>query len=103
MNNKFLSLLGLAQRAGQLKLGMDSIKQAMMDSKIKAVFIANDISENSKSKIVSAAKEFNLNVIQTQASKDEIERAIGKHTAIIGVLDENFANGLKNIIASAAM
>ena len=45
MNNKLLSLLGIARRAGRLSLGYDSAEEAMKNGKSRLLILAWDLSE----------------------------------------------------------
>ena len=48
MNDKILTLLGFATKAGKLSYGFDAVKTALAQSKSKLVLIANDLSQKSQ-------------------------------------------------------
>ena len=50
MNNKALNMLGLAQKAGKMVGGYDATNIAILNKKAMLVFIASDISNNTKEK-----------------------------------------------------
>ncbi|EFO70489.1 hypothetical protein HMPREF9211_0294 [Lactobacillus iners LactinV 01V1-a] len=57
MNNKALNMLGLAQKAGKMVGGYDATNIAILNKKAMLVFIASDISNNTKEKYCLYAKK----------------------------------------------
>ena len=98
MNNKLLSFLGITRKSGNLIFGMDKIKKEMLSGKVKLILTANDISENSLNEIKNAANKHIVNILPIPYTKNNINDFLGKYSAIIGILSENFANRIKEII-----
>jgi len=92
-------LLGLAQRAGKVVSGANSIKSvAKNKSKLKCVLIASDVSENSRRKIHSICRAGNIPLYELD-SRDEIGRAIGKgQRTVVGITDAGFYEAIKQTI-----
>ena len=97
MNNKILTLLGFASKAGKLSFGFDSSVTAMKTGKSKLIVIAEDISQKSRKEAhffadKSKVKFNDLEGIDIKAVAD----AVGKKCGIISVNDENFAKACLN-------
>ncbi len=96
-NNKFLSLLGLCQRAGKLVSGELPCEKALKGNKVKLLIISEDASNNTKKKFKNAALSKNVDIICTE-TKENIGRAIGKDLrSTVAIIDEGFAQQLKNL------
>ncbi|HEX9652999.1 MAG TPA: ribosomal L7Ae/L30e/S12e/Gadd45 family protein [bacterium] len=94
---RVLKILGFAQRAHKLTLGMDATLQAIKRGKIKAVVVAEDLSANARQKISTVANQINL-PIHTCGSKAAFARALGREeTGIIGIADAMFAKSFFEI------
>ena len=90
MNDPLLSFLGIAKKSGNIVFGMDPVKKDLLKYKIKLILITSDISKNSLKEIQNASSN-RVKIIQIDSTKDEINSAAGKYSAIIGILDKNFA------------
>ncbi len=96
-NNKILTLLGFAAKAGKLSYGMDSAKEAVLKSKSKLVVAAEDISPKSQKEIAFYSDKIGVKVLVVDTLNIEnISHAIGKRCGIVSVNDESFANGIMN-------
>ncbi len=94
MNEKALSLLGLARRAGKLSLGFDPSVDAVIHGRSELILLCEDISERSRKKITDLAGRTGVKVISPDVSMNRMGMAIGKTSGIISVDDEGFANKL---------
>ncbi len=93
--NKLLSLLGLAEKAGKVASGEFSTERAVKAGRAFAVIVAGDASGNTKQKFKSMC-EFYRAPIYFYADKDTLGHAIGKeYRASLAILDEGFAKGMK--------
>ena len=54
MNRKVISYLGFAKKSGNLLTGVNTCSFAMAKGKVKLMILAEDISENSRKKIMKA-------------------------------------------------
>ena len=93
MNNRqqILNLLGIAQRAGKIVSGEQSI--FLNSKKIYLLFVANNISKNSYTKV----KKINEPIID-QFNSFELSNAIGKTRKLIGLTDKGLANKIISLI-----
>lgn len=92
MNNKILTLLGFATKAGKLSFGMEAVKTSIKTNKSKLVVVAHDVSAKSQKEIAffTSNKEIKFLVLEN-ISLTELSAAVGRKCGIISVNDENFA------------
>lgn len=90
---KAINLLGLAQRAGRLTTGTETVIDKLNKGKIKVVIMASDIQKNTAEKVDRAARKANVPIINL-FSADEIAQAISKNRKVLGLTDAGFAKAL---------
>lgn len=100
MNDKFLSLLGMARKAGKTEFGYEKTLGSIYGKKAKAVFCANDLSEKTKRGLEIAADDTNIDIITVKYSMFEISSAVGLKTGIVTLTDFGFARKLKSLLDS---
>jgi ribosomal protein L7Ae-like RNA K-turn-binding protein len=93
MDNKQLSLLGLAKRAGKLSLGSNAAREAALGG-CPLILFAADLSPHTVRKVSAAAARGKTKTVTLHAGMDEIGAAIGKRTGVIAVHDIGFAKKL---------
>lgn len=91
MNNKVLTLLGFASKAGALAFGAARTAEAVRRHRAKSVFYANDISEKSRKEILfqcekNGVRAFALNGI----SMEMLSKGVGRSCAVVAVTDDSF-------------
>ena len=92
--DKVLSLIGLAQRAGKVASGEFATERAIKKGDASVVFVAEDSSENTKKMFNNMCTFYNV-PIYIYSDKETLGHAIGKEfRASLAVLDI----GLKNAI-----
>lgn len=92
MENKILSMLGLARRANKVILGLDNIIK--YKARCKILVLAADASDRTKRN----ATDLELETISLQLTKAEIGRALGcEGVAVLGVTDSEFANAVRKL------
>ncbi len=98
-NNKLLSMLGLARRAGRLSMGHDMAAKSIASGKARVLLFAKDISARAqKDMLVIVEKQrVSVPVIYLSSTIDEIHFALGYKAGIITVDDENFAEKIKSL------
>lgn len=100
MNEKLLSLLGIARRAGRLSLGFDAAADAMKNGKASLLLLAADLSARSAGSIAYIAEQAGVPVTTTDATMEQLGNAIGKRqTGIISVNDSGFATKINTLCA----
>ena len=95
MNDKVLSSLGLAKKAGKIMSGTNLVSTFIRgDNKPSLVLIATDASNNTKKLIESASRHHKVDCIQTTYTMDQFSDAIGAsfYISCIAVFDRGFHN-----------
>lgn len=92
MNDKFLSLLGMARRSGKLSTGHDAVISSIVKNKAKLVIVSSEGSERLKNEITHACSYGgkNIPVLFTEYTTGELSGAIGIKAAVISLDDEGF-------------
>ena len=92
--NKLLSLIGIAMKAGKLVSGEFSTETAIKSGKAYLVIITGDASKNTVKKFTNSCAFYNVPIL-TISTKEELGAAIGKQQrSSTAVLDEGFANAI---------
>ena len=100
LENKVERLIGLCMKSGKITFGMDATINQVKLHKSKLVIVAEDSSENTKSKIKNICEFENIPIVEF-GTIEKNSKAIGKiNKAIISVDDMSFANAIQNIISS---
>lgn len=93
-----LKMIGLAVRARQISMGASICINDIKKNRIKLLIIAIDCSENTKKKVLTAAYNKNIELIET-FSKKQLGSITGKgEMSVVGIKDYNFAIGIKDKI-----
>lgn len=93
--DKVLSLISLATKAGKTASGEFSTEKQVKSGRAAAVIVAKDASENTKKKFRNMC-EFYKVPIYFYSDKVSLGHAMGKETrASLAVLDQGFAEGMK--------
>lgn len=93
-NNKVLSLLGLATKAGKVASGEFSTEKSVKTGKGFLVLVADDASQNTRKKFQNMCDFYEV-PIYLIANKEELGRFCGKEfRASLAVQDENFAKAM---------
>ena len=98
-NNKVLSLVGLATKAGKTVSGEFSTEKSVKTGKGLLVIVAEDASENTKKKFRNMCSFYEV-PIYFIADKEELGKYCGKEfRASLAVQDENFAKAMMKELA----
>lgn len=97
MNDKFLSLLGMARRGGKLSLGHDAAISSIVKNKAKLCVISAEGSDRLKKEMIRACsfEDKNIPVLITKYETLELSKAIGSKAAVLTVDDEGFMKALQ--------
>ena len=90
---KAINLLGLAQRAGKLITGTETVIAKLNKGKITAVIMTCDVQDNTAEKVDRAARKDNIPMI-TMFTAIELSKAIGKKRKVLGLTDVGFTKAL---------
>lgn len=98
--DKVLSLIGLATKAGKVVSGEFMTEKETKSGRAALVIVAGDSSENTKKKFQDMC-EFYKVPIYFYGDKDTLGHAMGKELrASLAILDEGFANGIRKHLVS---
>ena len=96
MNEKTLSLLGLARRAGKLLVGHDAVLTSVKKRKTKLVILTSDASPRHRKELEAAGYTGGVAVLP--ADMETAGRALGKRCCICSLEDAGFADAVKKTI-----
>lgn len=95
--DRFLSLMGLATKAGKVVSGEFMTEKSVKEGKAFLVVVAEDSSDNTKKNFSDMCTFYNV-PYKVYGDKVSLGHAIGKEfRASAAVLDEGFANSLINM------
>ncbi len=100
MNDKVLSLLGLARRAGRLTLGFDPVVDSVKSGQSRLVLITSDISPKTKKELEFSLRESGAQIHSIPFDVKALGNAVGKAAKIISVNDEGFARSVMKLLGS---
>ena len=99
MNDKLLTLIGFAAKAGKLSYGMSAAVSAVKAGKSRLVLVCCDISPKSQKEITF---QCNKKSVSTYVLDDydiqSVSDAVGRNCGIISVNDSSFADALSEQI-----
>ena len=102
---KFLSMLGLARKAGKIIIGSPLICESLAKrTKPSLVIIASDASEQSVKKLTLKSQFYNVEYICCEATKAELAHAVGKESelAALAVTENGFSSQLLKLSGKEA-
>lgn len=100
-NDKVLSMLGLACKAGKLVGGEFSVEKSVKGGKAFMVVIAGDVSENTKKKFTNMCAYYKVPLCM-YGTKESLGQATGKdYRASLAIQDEGFKKAIMKLVDSA--
>ena len=99
MNDRLLSLLGIARRAGRLSVGHDASVEAIVKNKAELCVLCADASERLKKEMRHACTYKGKNVACLILDCDilTLSKAIGTKAAVLSVNDKGFAGKIASL------
>lgn len=98
MRSKIESYMGFAARARSLSTGYNTCVFMMEKGKIRLLVLAEDLSENSKEKMIRAAKQYEV-PYRIYGKMDDLSHITGTEgKGIFGLADKNLADAIVNEI-----
>ncbi|MBE6695750.1 MAG: 50S ribosomal protein L7 [Ruminococcaceae bacterium] len=86
MRKRFLSMLGIARKAGKLICGTPLICEALKKKKKPClVIVACDVSENTRKTLTFKSEFYKVQAIISDVTKDELSHIVGKDCIIAAV------------------
>lgn len=100
MQNKVLSLIGIATKAGKTVSGEFSVEKAVKEGRALMVIVSEEASDNTKKKFTNMCTFYNV-PLYIYGTKESLGRAMGKEMrASMAVLDEGLSKALEKQIIS---
>lgn len=97
MNDKILSMTGMAKRAGKVSAGGFLCGQSVKNGGAELVIIAKDASENTVKQIKNSCLHYGVPFIE-YSDMEALGKCIGTEArAVISVNDKNFAKAISDI------
>lgn len=94
MRSKAESYMGFAAKARKLSTGYNTCLFMMEKRRLRLLILAEDLSENSKEKMITAAKQHRV-PYRIYGSIEALSHATGTEgKGIFGIADENLANAI---------
>ena len=98
-NDRLMSLLGLARKAGKLELGSEAVKQAVHRRKAKLVLLSGDLSPRTLQAMQEEAEKAGVRTAALPAGMDAVQAALGQRAGVLAVNDSGFAEALLKLCA----
>ena len=99
---RLLRLLGLGLRGRLVVVGVEQVRAAAQKGTLALAVVAPDASRHSLDKVVPLLRAKGIRFVEGPGAR-ELGNAVGKEaTAVVGVVDEKLARGLRAIVESAA-
>ena len=98
MQDKFLSAIGLAKRAGGALFGTELVRDSAKRGTAKLIIVASDASENTKKEVTDTAAFYNTECINSSYTMAELSQAGGlmRQSSSVSIVDENLTLLVKN-------
>lgn len=97
MNDRLLSLLGIARRAGKLTMGFDPVADDVAARKAKLVVVASDLSQRTLKGVRDVCAQSNVPCVSLGRTMDEIHWSLGKRTGVLATADHGFAQSIMEL------
>lgn len=98
MNEKFLSLLGFAVKAGKVKFGHNSVKYSVVNAKSHAILFCSDASPRLREEISGLA--VGIPIYDLGLDSNQVHMRYSRPAAVLSVDDSGFADSLKKVTDS---
>lgn len=101
-NRQLSSMLSLCKRSGSMVSGEVGVEQAIKNKTALLVIIAEDASENTKTKFLNKTKFYNVKVV-VYGKKEFLGNCIGQYnrTVLAVTENENFALRISQLIENS--
>lgn len=95
VNDRVISMLGLAEKAGKIASGEFAVEKAVKEGRAHLVVVAADASDNTRKMFQNMCEYYRVPLL-VYSDKDTLGHGIGKMTrASLAVLDQGFAGAVK--------
>lgn len=99
MSSAYLNLLGITYRARKCTLGEDLIIKSIQNKQAQIVLIAEDISDQTKKKLVNKCKTYEIDYREV-AGREILGQAMGKSDRVaVAITDQGFAKKFRELLS----
>lgn len=98
LSKKYMSMLGMARRAGKLSMGHDMALKAIKEKKAKLVIFSADISPRLIGEFERVCGENQISCLKIEETINDIHMLLGYKAGVITVNDDNFSNRIEELI-----
>ncbi|MBQ4316026.1 MAG: ribosomal L7Ae/L30e/S12e/Gadd45 family protein [Oscillospiraceae bacterium] len=100
MESNYLSLLGLAKRAGMLEAGDEAVRAAISAGKVRLVLCASDASDRTRETFSFITESSGVAFVSVPETKEELGNSLGRRpSATVAVCDVGFAAAIAKKLA----
>lgn len=97
LNNKFFTMLGFAQKSGNIIMGDDLVESALNKRAISLIIVSEDASDDTKKKYIKLCENLNTKII-IDFSREDLSSSVGKfNRTLIGIKNKKFSRELYSI------
>lgn len=95
MNNKVLTLLGFASKAGKLSYGTQKTLESLKKGVAKLIVSATDLSDKTKKELMFFAENEKIDVVILEdVTAEQLSAAVGRNCGTVCVNDTGFADAI---------
>jgi len=103
IENKILSMISLAAKAGRIQSGSFLVEKAVKDKKALLVILAMDASGNTTKMFTNMCKYYEVPLYKF-ANKDELGHRIGKgERSAVAILDRGFSEKIQSLLETGGI
>ena len=100
MQSKLLTMMGFAQKSGNMVSGENTVELYIPRKKISLVIITEDASDNTRERFISMAERYQVPYI-VWGDREILSHAIGKYNrAVYGVTNKKFSREILKLFES---
>ena len=94
MKNSILTMLGFAQKSGNLVIGETQCRRDIVTRKVSLLIMAEDINETTRRKMIDVCNEHQVKYV-TLFDKETLSTAIGKmNYGLFGITSKKFSRAI---------
>lgn len=103
MSEKALRLLGLAKKGGNLITGEEMVAAACQRGKVRLIAVSADASANAMRRASGWSEAYEIPMLKTAVSKEELGAALGKNVCVfVGVTERKLAAAFVRALPDSA-
>lgn len=98
MSPKLTTMLGFAQKSGNLVSGTEQVLKSIESGKVKLCLLGNDVAEGTRKKVLAKCQHYKIPCYEI-LSTEAMSQAIGKENrTVIGITDKRFTASIVTLL-----